>query len=86
MQYKVIAAICPGIGKIHKYNDVITGDMVDNVEARVKAGWLKPVGEVEVKAPETVVEVKKVEPKTREVAVETPVENDMTAKLKKSKA
>jgi hypothetical protein len=88
MKYQVIAGICPGIKKIHEYGEIITGDMVDNAEQRVKDRWLKVVEDGDVKQ-ESVAEVVKVV--TAETTKETPVvkatepATQLSDKLKKSR-
>lgn len=83
-QYKVMAAFCPGIRKVHKAGDVITEIDVYNAEQRVKDGFLVEIHEIVSMTVDTAVSLEIELPKGNELSelAEDEVKETKTHKKK----
>lgn len=44
-KYRVVSGCCPGYTRNFQYNEIVTASDVDDIDRRVKEGWLKEVTE-----------------------------------------
>ena len=49
-KYLVIAAICVGLNRVHKYGDIVDGGSLENEAAEVKGKFIRPLTDEELAA------------------------------------